>query len=302
MIDAVLSYHMNPATCGVAKFNHRLARELGVPMAPLSQLPAFHYPLVSLKSAEGYSIWPGNGISIHQAFDFFAHDRPQLSATALDAGWVRRARRIYAANAEIAAAIRSVRPDVIDAWCPSLIEGNASRAALNVLTFGMAHKLQLANYRTLKQRLDETGDTYTVSLSTAVHEGSPWDAVARVGDELRAIFGDTLRQLGFLADDALARELTECSLVALFFDPALRANNTSFWSALEAGKPIVTNLDAHSPVLPGASCVQDIRSIGPWWLRGECQRWACMGDWSRSRWPGLARSRWPGLVGLFTHA
>jgi hypothetical protein len=36
-------------------------------------------------------------------------------------------------------------------------------------------------------------------------------------------------------------------MVALFYDPAVRANNTTLWAALDAGTPVITNLDAQSP-------------------------------------------------------
>lgn len=251
MIDAVLSWHMNPATCGVAKFNHRLARELGVPLLPLSQgfllgyrhwrglewTPA--YPLVSVKHAELPS---DDHIMVPAApFDLFLHDLH-------DSALIRGAERVYVANAEIADGLREVRQDVIVAWCPSLVEGRVDRGTYRLLTFGMAHKLALPHFRRLKTQLEREHPDYTISLSTAVHEGSPWHAAhAESVAAMRAIFGDRLRVLGFLADDALAKELAECDAVAAFFDPALRANNTSAWAALEAGKHLYTNRDAYSP-------------------------------------------------------
>jgi hypothetical protein len=66
---------------------------------------------------------------------------------------------------------------------------------------------------------------------------------------MRAIFGDKLRVLGFLGDDALAKELREVDAVAAYYVPALRANNTSAWAALEAGKHLFTNTDELSPPL-----------------------------------------------------
>ena len=244
MIDAVLSYHLNGATCGVAKFNQQLAQKLGVPCCSFGSVEALdaEYPLVSIKPEE-----MPRGIvlaSRNQPFDLFLHgpsDGPPL----------QRAMRVYAANGVIAAAVRPLRPDVIEAFCPSTLQGNPTRAALNVLTFGMAHKLQLPYYEKLKTLLDGSGQDYTVSVSTAVHEGSPWDAVSEAGEKLRAIFKDKTRVLGYLADDALAKELQDCSAVAMFFDPALRANNTTYWAAREAGHPIITNLDADSPETPG---------------------------------------------------
>ena len=64
---------------------------------------------------------------------------------------------------------------------------------------------------------------------------------------MRSVFGPHLRVLGFLGDDALARVLVEVDAVACYFTPALRANNTSYWAAVDAGKTIYTNRDEHSP-------------------------------------------------------
>lgn len=262
MIDAILSHHSNGHTCGVAKFNQRLALELGVPCLSLDKHPVSH-PLVSVMSCEDPIEWPMTA-SWYRHYDLFLHDYPKgLCSNDV----VKSADRVYAANAKIAADIRErLRPDVIESWCPATVNGDASRGDINVLTFGMAHKLQTTHYEKLKALLDATGRNYTVSLSTAVHEGTPWDLTATVPEKLRGIFGHRLRYLGYLADDALAKELQECTACALFYDPALRANNTSFWSAYDAGKAIVTNLDDYSPKDVGL----DIRTMNQWI---ELYRW-----------------------------
>lgn len=243
-IDAVLSYHLNPLTCGVAKFNHALAKRLGVPCRSLAD-PVARAPLLSIKGAELPVWWRAPRVSSEvEAFDLFLHDDVMDPLTLGLAG------RVYAANPVIAKTLQRARPDIITAFCPSTVEGNPDRGGYRVLTFGMAHKLVTSHFEQLKRELDRDHPDYTLSLSTAVHEGSPWDETLTASvDALRAIFGDRLRVLGFLADDALARELQDCDAVAAFFVPALRANNTSAWAALSAGKFLYTNLDQHSPAL-----------------------------------------------------
>src|SRR5438105_1744726 len=142
MIDAVLSYHKNPHTCGVAKFNQRLARELGVRCLSLNGRSL--YPLVSVKFAEINASEDTvlTNLGMYQ-YDVFAHDAPTLMS---DKMYVADATRVYAANGVIADAIRPIRPDVLTAWCPSTVEGNATRGDIHVLTFGMAHKLTLPYY------------------------------------------------------------------------------------------------------------------------------------------------------------
>ncbi len=255
MIDAVLSYHLNPATCGVAKFNQQLAQKLGVPCLPIRKGQECSYPLVSIKHAEMPPT--AHDLVVTTPFDLFLHDWH-------DSTFLRMATRVYAGNSAIADAARTIRPDVIEAFCPSTLQGNPTRADLNVLTFGMAHKLQLPYYEKLKTLLDGSGQDYTVSVSTAVHEGSPWDAVSEAGEKLRAIFKEKTRVLGYLADDALAKELQDCSAVAMFFDPALRANNTTFWAAMDASRVVVTNLDGDSPATHHGPLVLDIQEMGDW--------------------------------------
>lgn len=250
MIDAVLSYHMNPMTCGVAKFNHQLAERLGVPCQQMGDWKGWTHPLLSYKMSE----WPTEPgycpqyIPTGAQYDVFLHDWRQYGPHRFH---MDCAQSVYAANRVIADAIRPHRPDVITAWCPSTLCG--APRTYRVLAFGMAHKLALEKFRELKQQLELEHPDYTVSLSTAVHEGSPWDtALTESTNAMRAIFGDKLRVLGFLLDDALAEELRRCDAVAVYFDPAARENNTTLWTALEAGKRVYTNLDVHSPALDPA--------------------------------------------------
>jgi hypothetical protein len=278
--DAVLTQHTNPATCGVCKFNVRLARALGIPCLPL--ISTSKWPLVSVKFSER----PDVSASDWHAYDVFLHDLPEGPR---QREFVNHAVRVFAGNRVIADAIRPIRLDVIEAWCPSTIEGNPTRGSINVLTFGMAHKTSVhrAKYERLKALLDETTADYTVSVSTAVHEGSPWDETAKVADTLRAVFGDALRVLGYLGDDALAREFIGSTAVAMFFDPALRANNTTFWAAVDAGCTVITNRDAYSsPRLSGVFDINEL-SMFPVALRaGEC--------WDRN----VALHSWPPLLAL----
>lgn len=245
-IDVVMTHPHNPLVCGVTKFSHRLARSLGVECVPdcgniLNGSPIYRRPLVSIKGSE----WKLSHGCFYPPYDLFAHD-----ATGIVRDTAACATRVFAANPEVARELRKKRPDVIEAFCPSTIEGNATRGKYRVLTFGMSHKLALKHFEQLKVDLDRDHPDYTIELSTAVHEGNPWDeALTQSTEAMRAIFGDRLRVLGFLADDALARVLQECDAVAAFYVPALRANNTTAWAALSAGKFLYTNLDQHSPEL-----------------------------------------------------
>ncbi len=242
MIDAVLSYHANPETCGVTKFNMQLAEKLGVPHYALAlrgpELASVRHPLLSLKASE-----MDESLNMRCSYDLLWHDEgiPSLSSGAA---------RVQFAK---------------DTGCPATIRGNASRKGIALLSFGMAHKFNLPHFEKLKALLDTTPN-YTVSVSSAIHEGSPWDQTTATHTAmLRELFGDHLRWLGFLADDALAREIREAHTIALFYQPAARANNTTLWAAMEAGTPVITNLDEHSPKeLQHHVSVFDIAQMTEW--------------------------------------
>ena len=257
MNDCVWTVGHHPSLCGTEKFSHQLAARLGIPVVAWGT--PCDAPLISCLASEAESRW---WLEPPQVFDLFLHDHePRFPDFTLGfTVWIQSARRLIAANSVIAAALLSMRPDVITAWCPSTLQGNPTRGKINVLTFGMAHKIKPEYYIKLKALLDDVPTTYTVSVSTAIHEGSPWDETAKVADKLRGIFGEHLRVLGYLADDALVREIDEATAVAIFYDPALRENNTSAWAVLERARPLITNIDADSP----AFMYYDIDGLKTW--------------------------------------
>jgi len=259
VIDSVLTYHTDGLRCGVARFNSQLADRLRVPMHSLMWPIVEACPLISIKTAEL------NGRILntnYPAFDLFFHDGPRCE----DIQPLQKARRVFAATSAIAALIRPERPDVVTAFCPSTITANPPRAGLRILCFGMAQKLQVPLYEQLKAVLDASHVDYSVNLSCAVHEGASWEET--IGDaaaRLTPIFGAHFRLLGFLADDALVDEMRRSTGVALFYDPAVRANNTTLWAALEHGCPVVTNLDPDSPPeLQHDVNVWDIHQLTEW--------------------------------------
>jgi hypothetical protein len=262
VIDAIWSWHTNPLTCGVAKWNHALAKRLGVPCESLRTGQAAH-PLISIKTREAPGTWHLH-LPRHVVFDLLFHDAPDIQRLS-----VVRPLRVFAANHEIAEAVRPIRHDVIELWCPSTLDGNLRRGTINIWTFGMAHKIQLGHFARLKSILDATPDAqdYTICQSVAIHEGSSWDdTFTETARAMLELFGEEhLRFLGFLADDALVREMREAQAVALFYDPAVRANHTTVWAALELGTPVITNLDRHSPPeLAHYVSVFDIDQLTEW--------------------------------------
>ena len=61
-------------------------------------------------------------------------------------------------------------------------------------------------------------------------------------------------------------------MIALFYEPAVRANNTTLWAALEAGTPVITNLEADSPKeLIHNRSVFDLAQLTQWPDASECR-------------------------------
>lgn len=247
MIDCVQSYHTSPYTCGVAKWNLRLARELGVPLLKLGQ-PAIR-PLISVKPSE---IHEWEHPQFKAPYDLILHgwNMPKSERERMrNRRWVLGADRVWTVAPETLEALRAIRSDVQVLPCPATVETPKPRAKTTYLTFGMAHKTTkvLKHYEAFRDA--HAGEDYTILLSVGVHEGSPWDdALESSATALRQIFGDDrVEVLGFLSDAALHREIMKATACVAFYEPALRANNTTAWAVLERGKTLITNRDDESP-------------------------------------------------------
>lgn len=253
MIDAVLSYHADPISCGVTKFSQQLAKRLDVGWGTLGTTRInhvdVHHSLVSVKFAE----LGERPMLFLQPYDLFLHDYQP-------GGWrqVLDARRVFAASRAIADQVRGMRPDVIPAWCPSLVEAQA-REPITVLSFGMAHKLRADLYETLKEKLDATGENYVVYVSAALHDGTTFGDASASFETLRRLFGPRFVFLGTLSDEAMVDRLRTCTYVAAFFEKGLRENNTSVMAAIEHGAIVLTNHDHLTPA-PLTALSRDIRT------------------------------------------
>jgi hypothetical protein len=251
-IDCVVSYHTNPFTCGVAKFNQLLANRLDVPVVPIfdERLASFARPCLSIK-VEEFST-PDlerleHAVARLAAYDLFLH---ALTGTEFENRLVQRAGKVFGGNAFLTEKLRELRPDAIEAWCPGTLMDfrDFADTEVSIFSFGMAHKVQVEKYQRLRELLDQTGRTYSIYLSTAFHEGTTFEgAFADTHDRLKSVFGDQLYFLGFLSDMAAYNYLKRCTYFAAFFTAGLRANNTSVNAALELGVPVITNLDSGSP-------------------------------------------------------
>jgi hypothetical protein len=253
MIDCIAGYHLNPWTCGIAKFNTILSRHLDLPIVGIRtvELGSFRQPLLSIKLSE---FSPADAVDLDlwsQAhvgqFEIFLH---AFDGTAIEHRLLAAAARVYCGNRELSHDLAPVRPDIVELFCPGTLLNpqRFQRAELAVFTFGMAHKIRVEYYRKLRDLLDATDKSYAVYVSTALHENTNFDGsfVVRF-EELQAIFNGQVYFMGYLSDTAVFNHLVDCTYLAAFFERGLRANNTTVNAAMECGAAVITNLDQHSP-------------------------------------------------------
>lgn len=255
-MDCILGYHINPLTCGVARFNRALADQLGLDVHRLFSDAAQHAqtPLLSFKASEmspdalarlgaladNKSLWPGLRLFFHDYTD-----------TEVERKLVDRAVKVYCGNEVLAARVRERHGDVVSAWCPGYLFERREfpeNAEIQIYTFGMAHKLRTDFFDRLYNLLEKTGKSYVLYISAAIHEDTTLDdSFTAAYLELRKIFGDRIFFLGFVSDSALHAFLRRCTYFAAFFQDGVRANNSSVSTALQTGSVVLTNLDAGSP-------------------------------------------------------
>ena len=253
--DCVAGYHLNYLTCGIAKFNLLLGRKMGVPFYNLYDplLEGFTAPVLSVKLSEytpedlaALPAWMDKW-SAAGGYSVFLHG---YDGTELEDELLRRASAVYCGNRVLYERLRPLNPNTHSMWCPgtNMSDEPFEKTELTVFSFGMAHKLKTEKYYRLKDLLEKTGKSYSILLSTALHEGTSFDdSFIEVFNEMRVIFGDRVYFLGYLSDQAVSHYLRQASYFAAFFDGGLRANNTSVNTALEAGVAVITNLDGYSP-------------------------------------------------------
>ena len=253
MIDCIAGYHLNPWTCGIAKFNAILSRHLEVPVVGIRAVELGNYqrPLLSVKLSEftepdarDLDQWSRAHVG---RFELFLH---AYDGTAVEQRLVAAAARVYCGNSELYGVLQESRPDIQELFCPGTIldPQRFQRTELSVFTFGMAHKIRVPLYRRLRDLLDATGRSYSVYVSTALHENTSFDDSFIVRfKELEVLFNGQIYFMGYLSDTAVYNQLMDCTFLAAFFEKGLRANNTSVNAAMECGCAVITNLDEYSP-------------------------------------------------------
>ena len=144
MFDCIAGYHLNPWTCGIAKFNTILARHMSLPVVGIRsrELDNYRTPLLSLKISEfttdDAGVLDAWAAARPGQFELFLH---AFDATPLEQRLVASAGRVYIGNRELAAQLATLRPDAVELFCPGTLLNpqRFQRTELSVFTFGMAH-------------------------------------------------------------------------------------------------------------------------------------------------------------------
>jgi hypothetical protein len=208
-------------------------------------------PLLSLKLSE---FTPEDARVLHEwvvahagRYELFLH---AFDGTEIEQVLMASAAKVYCGNRELSHDLAPARPDIVELFCPGTLLNpqRFQRTELSVFTFGMAHKIRVPLYQRLRDLLEATGKSYSVYVSTALHENTSFDGsfVVRF-EELQALFNSQVYFMGYLSDTAVFNHLVDCTYLAAFFEKGLRANNTTVNAAMECGCAVITNLDEHSP-------------------------------------------------------
>ncbi|MEI7972709.1 MAG: hypothetical protein WCI10_09275 [Actinomycetota bacterium] len=249
---AVVTFHTNPYTCGVARFNIALAESLNVPLVTLKDFLSnpISGSLLSIKCEE---IGEENSqelsqflVSATEKFDVYLHglDNSEAEQTV-----IAQAARIFTATMEMADTIRNSRSDVQSTFAPGATPSPVLKQVdCTLLTFGMAHKIRVAGYRKLGEILHGDSRTFRLEISTALHEGTTFsEDFFTVGKDIRKVFDGNVSFLGFLADEEVSNRMRAADALVAFFPHGVRENNTTVLSAMSHGCAVITNIDRYSP-------------------------------------------------------
>ena len=117
MIDCIAGYHLNPWTCGIAKFNTILARHLSLPVVGIgsADLEAYRRPLLSLKMSE---FTPDDARDLHEwvlahpgRYELFLH---AFDGTEIEHTLMASAAKVYCGNRELSHDLAPARQDIVE--------------------------------------------------------------------------------------------------------------------------------------------------------------------------------------------
>jgi len=251
---ALITYHTNSYTCGVARFNGALSKALQIPMLDIdSWVSSADYDskyLFSVKPSEfdqrvvdmvSDSLSKMNG----KHWVFFH----EFNQTDIEIKLAEISEKAIAVDRVIGSAVSTFFKDVGMGFAPGLsIANHEDECDVALLTMGMAHKINQVGYTILEEVVKMDLRKFQLRVTVAVHEGFDiGETFVSVPKQVGAVWSPELVFLGFLSDQAMSSELRKCDAVVIFPQLGARESNSSIIGAMAHGAAVVTLLDANSP-------------------------------------------------------
>ena len=244
---------MSSLTCGVARFNHTLAKFIGAKYVQIFDCkniePKKTILSIKISEFEKNEIKKLNKFLINNSkkYSVFFHDFNNLE---IEKKILKHSCEIFSGNENIKLKIKKNGYDAVSLWCPNSNDEKIifEKRQITFFSFGMAHKVKTIYYKKLKKIMDNSKIDYSIYLSTALHENTNFEEnFYEAFQELKKIFKKNIYFLGFLSDRAIFNYLRNADYFLAFFQNGIRENNTSSYFAFENRIPLITNLDKSSP-------------------------------------------------------
>lgn len=263
LFRGVVTYHIHPATCGVARFNTSLSSSLGVPLIRLEdwlELEDKSRYFLSIKPSEFSEfiaqrfVGESKSGSARRCAVFFH----EYNETECDKALTRCGKFFIAVDDVIAQAVRTHVDDVLVGFAPGMTPfPKGEFSGMRLISMGMAHKINLRGYELLNELAQRSPVPVELRLTAAVHEGfDVGEAMKVVPTSVRTRWSGDFKFLGFISDELMSEELRTCDAAVLFGQYGARQSSSSILGAMLHGKPVITLLDRNSP-----SCFRHLETI-----------------------------------------
>ncbi len=251
---ALITYHTNSYTCGVARFNGALSKALQIPMIDIDSWVS----KADYDSKYLFSVKPSE--FDQRVSDMFSDSLSKLSGkhwvffhefnqTDIEIKLAEISGKAIAVDQIIGSAVSDYVRDVGIGFAPGLkVASQEEESDVVLLTMGMAHKINQTGYTILDEVVKMDARSFQLRVTVAIHEGFDIGATfVNVPEQVGASWSSDLVFLGFLSDQAMSSELRKCDAVVIFPQLGARESNSSIIGAMAHGAAVVTSLDSNSP-------------------------------------------------------
>jgi hypothetical protein len=256
--SSILGLHAESEFCGVSRFNRILAGKLDIPSFNLDDscilegkrvLISIKFSELDLNHAEIKFGFEENDFQMFPDFDVFIHDHPR-SLKHWD--MLSRARHIFCGNSKIYKIVNERFSNSSAMWSPPTLpqfeEQDTDFKPVNIISFGMAHKIDVNFHKQLISWLQSNKVDYQMTVSASPHEGEDFfSSSKRIQERFAELYGGNFIWAGYLGEQILLRELQQSDVFVGFYPGGVRENNSSAIAALSFGLKIITNFDIDSP-------------------------------------------------------